>query len=274
MSIPSSEPPLYSGRPSQTQPGSDDLAELSDDELPSARHLAVPHIAGMNDVSRRSMEDEERELPEGWIRQFDQGSGHQFFVNTEANPPRSIWTHPFDEDECFRSNPDSRPHQPFSSSQQQQYGLVATPSLSQAEIHEREQVQENRTKAADVKAAEKSENRSFGEKMKDKLTGSTKAERDADKRKKIAAGRERQQRQQEEFLARRQSLIQYQQDHRNDPGMQRYYPTSSTQYNPPLTPYSRASSTSGGRKGGGGGMEMPLVLGNFGGMGGGIMMHS
>ena len=72
MSIPSSEPPPYSGRPAQTQPGSDDL-ELSDDELPSARHLAVPHVEGMNDSARRSMEDEERELPEGWIRQFDAG---------------------------------------------------------------------------------------------------------------------------------------------------------------------------------------------------------
>lgn len=113
-------------------------------------------------------------------------SGHQFFVDTKANPPRSIWTHPFDDEEYIRSIPDSQSHQPSS---QQQYGREATPSLSQAEIHERRQAQDNRTKAADAAAAEKHENRSLGEKIKDKLTGSTKAERDAEKRKKIAAER-------------------------------------------------------------------------------------
>jgi hypothetical protein len=45
--------------------------ELSDDEEPSSRHLQVPNVPGMDEASRRSMEDEERPLPEGWVRQFD-----------------------------------------------------------------------------------------------------------------------------------------------------------------------------------------------------------
>lgn len=68
MATPSTAPPPYPGGPSRTEHGSDDL---SDDETPSARHLDVPHLEGINDESRRSMEDEERDLPEGWIRQFD-----------------------------------------------------------------------------------------------------------------------------------------------------------------------------------------------------------
>lgn len=52
---------------------------------------------------RRSMEDENRSLPPGWVRQFDSKENHQFFVDTRANPPRSIWHHPYDDDEYLRS---------------------------------------------------------------------------------------------------------------------------------------------------------------------------
>lgn len=43
---------------------------------------------GIPPQSRRSMEDENRELPPGWIRQYDPQEHHQFFVDTTANPPR------------------------------------------------------------------------------------------------------------------------------------------------------------------------------------------
>lgn len=45
------------------------------------------------------MEDESRPLPAGWVRQFDPQSSHQFFVDTRANPPRSIWHHPYDDEQ-------------------------------------------------------------------------------------------------------------------------------------------------------------------------------
>ena len=45
------------------------------------------------------MEDEARELPEGWIRQYDTKEHHQFFVDTRAKPPRSIWHHPYDDEQ-------------------------------------------------------------------------------------------------------------------------------------------------------------------------------
>lgn len=64
--------------------------------------LQVPN-SGVNPAHRRSMEDEQRPLPVGWVRQFDAHENHQFFVDTRANPPRSIWHHPYDDDEYLKS---------------------------------------------------------------------------------------------------------------------------------------------------------------------------
>ncbi|KAL7339225.1 hypothetical protein BJY59DRAFT_699189 [Rhodotorula toruloides] len=49
------------------------------------------------DEARQSILDEQRPLPEGWRREFDANSGHYFYVDTLAKPPRSIWTHPLDD---------------------------------------------------------------------------------------------------------------------------------------------------------------------------------
>ncbi|KAI0471106.1 hypothetical protein GGR56DRAFT_678377 [Xylariaceae sp. FL0804] len=52
---------------------------------------------------RRSMEDEHRPLPAGWVRRFDPEQQHMFFVDTRADPPRSIWHHPFDDETYLNS---------------------------------------------------------------------------------------------------------------------------------------------------------------------------
>ncbi|KAH8719478.1 hypothetical protein GQ44DRAFT_775187 [Phaeosphaeriaceae sp. PMI808] len=54
---------------------------------------------GIPPEQRRSMEDEMRELPPGWVRSFDPQEGHQFFVDTNSSPPRSIWVHPYDDEQ-------------------------------------------------------------------------------------------------------------------------------------------------------------------------------
>ncbi|KAG9036284.1 hypothetical protein FRB95_009432 [Tulasnella sp. JGI-2019a] len=51
----------------------------------------------ISQVQHMSMEDEKRHLPEGWVRQFDTKSSHYFYVDTRANPSRSIWVHPFED---------------------------------------------------------------------------------------------------------------------------------------------------------------------------------
>ena len=51
------------------------------------------------------MEDEGRALPAGWLRQYDPETQHQFFVDTNTNPPRSIWQHPHDDATYLASLP-------------------------------------------------------------------------------------------------------------------------------------------------------------------------
>lgn len=64
----------------------------------SSSYLDVPRN-GIPTLHRRSMEDEGRPLPPGWVRQYDAKEGHQYFVDTNANPPRSIWHHPYDDEQ-------------------------------------------------------------------------------------------------------------------------------------------------------------------------------
>ena len=46
---------------------------------------------------RLEFEDEQRALPDGWIRQFDRNTTKHFYVNVSADPPRACWSHPLDE---------------------------------------------------------------------------------------------------------------------------------------------------------------------------------
>lgn len=50
------------------------------------------------------MLDELRPLPQGWVREFDPETEHQFFVDTNSPGPRTIWKHPFDDDEYLSSH--------------------------------------------------------------------------------------------------------------------------------------------------------------------------
>ncbi|KAG8855675.1 hypothetical protein FRB96_006719 [Tulasnella sp. 330] len=43
------------------------------------------------------LDQRERPLPDGWIRQFDSNHSQYFYVDTRANPTRSIWVHPLDD---------------------------------------------------------------------------------------------------------------------------------------------------------------------------------
>lgn len=95
MSTPSDPPPSY-----------DEAAASGSGSGSSSRpaqhsHLSPPHKErnGISAADRRSMEDEGRTLPSGWLRQYDSQNHHQFFVDTNVEPPRSIWHHPYDDEE-------------------------------------------------------------------------------------------------------------------------------------------------------------------------------
>lgn len=88
MSTPSEPPPSYEQAAGRGR--SNNL------EVPQTRN-------GISPGRRRSMEDEQRSLPQGWVRQYDETSHHQFFVDTTKEPPRSIWHHPYDDEEYLKT---------------------------------------------------------------------------------------------------------------------------------------------------------------------------
>ncbi|TID22233.1 hypothetical protein E2P81_ATG11339 [Venturia nashicola] len=137
---------------------------------------------GIPPQSRRSMEDEHRPLPQGWIRQFDADTHHQFFVDTSANPPRSIWSHPYDDEQYLNSlSTDERHHIKR---------LTRSVSLKDIEAESSDDEDHGHSAAAKGVPASSSTGASdqnpkgihkFGRKMKDRLTNSTHAEREKDR---------------------------------------------------------------------------------------------
>ncbi|KAG8994696.1 hypothetical protein FRB94_004948 [Tulasnella sp. JGI-2019a] len=58
--------------------------------------------------------DEDLPLPNGWIKQFDQSSSRYYYTDTHADPPRSTWDHPSEDEQWQREN--GRRSRPFSPS--------------------------------------------------------------------------------------------------------------------------------------------------------------
>ncbi|ESK98061.1 hypothetical protein Moror_497 [Moniliophthora roreri MCA 2997] len=46
-------------------------------------------------------------LPDGWVKQTHE-SGHPYYVDTRANPPRSIWVHPYEDEQYLSEHPEAR----------------------------------------------------------------------------------------------------------------------------------------------------------------------
>ncbi|KAH9224208.1 hypothetical protein DL95DRAFT_400735 [Leptodontidium sp. 2 PMI_412] len=142
-------------------------------QVPNTRNGIPPH-------DRRSMEDEFRSLPHGWTRQYDEQSHHQFFVDTLATPPRSIWHHPYDDEEYLSSvTPEER-------SRIQSLHRVPTHADIQAESSGDDEHEASSSSHPPPPPRGNTEKLSgahkFGRKMKDKLTSSTHEEREAQRR--------------------------------------------------------------------------------------------
>ncbi|KAF2244558.1 hypothetical protein BU26DRAFT_80862 [Trematosphaeria pertusa] len=129
---------------------------------------------GIPPERRRSMEDENRPLPPGWIRQFDPVEGHQFFVDTKANPPRSIWVHPYDDPEYLSTlSPQERKLHARMHRSMTLEDLTAESSDDETGDHH------PRRKAAAGSSNDPQPTgiHKFTRKMKDKLTGTTHEQR-------------------------------------------------------------------------------------------------
>ncbi|KAF2087125.1 hypothetical protein K490DRAFT_57195 [Saccharata proteae CBS 121410] len=144
---------------------------------------------GIPPERRRSMEDEARPLPSGWIRQYDPQNHHQFFVDTNKEPPRSIWHHPYDDEQYL--------HTLSPAEREQVTRLHRSVSLKDIEAESSDDDDHhhhnNKTsKKADSKAAAANQDpnyadvkglHKFGRKIKDRVTHSTHQEREASREK-------------------------------------------------------------------------------------------
>lgn len=120
------------------------------------------------------MEDEARELPDGWVRQFDSKTHHQFFVDTRSDPPRSIWHHPYDDEQYMNSlSPAER---------SRISGLHRVPS--EADVADESTDEEDHHGELPPRQTDAPTGiHKLGRKMKDKLTSSTHEERELQRQK-------------------------------------------------------------------------------------------
>ncbi|KAH6643843.1 hypothetical protein C7974DRAFT_429838 [Boeremia exigua] len=166
---PHEPPPSYESATgsSSTEP-TPGIARVSTDE-PGAR----TDRNGIPMDRRRSMEDELRPLPSGWVRTFDPESHHQFFVDTTADPPRSIWTHPYDDEEYLRTlSPEERKQHSRMKRTVTLEDLAAEDSDDDNDLPPRPDA---RAKPADSGLTGFHK---FSRRLKDKVTGSTHTERE------------------------------------------------------------------------------------------------
>jgi hypothetical protein len=120
-------------------------------------------------------------------------SGHAFYVDTRSKPPRSIWQHPYDDPTYLQSLPDTHPANPNSTEAKQA----------------RSKYDEMMDKARKEREMKQQEKRSTGGKLKDKLLGSTKAEREEKRRKKAALRAKQEEEERVSFDRRVSSLISF-----------------------------------------------------------------
>lgn len=187
--IPSDAPPSYqqaTGSSSSSHPGPSSNPASATTETPTGRtHLEVPGSSdGIPTAYRRSMEDENRPLPKGWIRQFDPDHHHQFYVDTTKEPPRSIWVHPYDDEDYLRSLPSEERERIEQESMGRGHPTSKEDVIASHTDDEEDHAGPSSSTSAPGELPPrpgdkgKGKERSFGRKFKDKLTGTTHEERE------------------------------------------------------------------------------------------------
>ncbi|KAI0639809.1 hypothetical protein C8Q77DRAFT_1083006 [Trametes polyzona] len=224
-------------------------------------------------------------LPDGWVREYDPNTKHPFWVDTKARPPRSIWVHPYEDEQFLREHPDVRDRlardrretpseapPPYSPRRHSYHGAS---SGSQSHLNVPGNERRNAHSQPGTPAVDRNQ-RSFFGKLKDKAIG-TKEEREA----KREAERRREEQYMRQLAEQRRRI---QQQRMSSPlggvGSFSQRPTYSRPvYAAPLgNPYSMGGGLGGfggnryGRTGfggggfGGGGIGLPLLAGAAGGL--------
>ncbi|KAJ7042369.1 hypothetical protein C8F04DRAFT_1219080 [Mycena alexandri] len=202
----------------------------------------------------------ERPLPYGWISQVDQNSGHKFYVDTKATPPRSIWVHPLEDEQYLREHPEAREKAGLAADEKQpQYSAPTTPAVGSPAASS------SQRGSYAAPAGSKPEKRGLFGKLKDATVG-TKEEREQEKRHKAEQKRqmlELRERRHQEMLAQQAAMYQQQQQ------QQEMYARQNPQYQQQYAPQYGYAPQQQQRSGfGGGGMAMPLL----GGLAGGLLL--
>ncbi|OAK94700.1 hypothetical protein IQ06DRAFT_381851 [Phaeosphaeriaceae sp. SRC1lsM3a] len=170
---PSEPPPSYeaaTGSSSAPEPG---ISRVSTDGPGHRRERN-----GIPPDRRRSMEDEMRDLPPGWVRSFDAQEQHQFFVDTNANPPRSTWTHPYDDEQFLSTlSPEERARHTRMHRTMTLEDLAAEDS-DHDELPPRPTSKGKASGAAAGSSDHPTGLSKFSRKLKDKITGQTHEERE------------------------------------------------------------------------------------------------
>jgi hypothetical protein len=155
---------------------SSSAAQIPSDMPPAySKNDPTPHKArnGIPPDHRRSMEDASREVPEGWIRQYDPESSHQFYVDTRTE--RAIWHHPYDDDEYMASlSPEQRARI---------RGLSRVPTDADIIAESSDDDHHDPRGPPRRQDSNPSGMKKFGRKIKDKVTSSTHQEREAQRKK-------------------------------------------------------------------------------------------
>jgi hypothetical protein len=146
-------------------------------------------------ASRKSMEDEVRPLPHGWIRQWDTTEQHQYFVDTNADPPRSIWVHPMDDEETWKALP-AEEKERLQALEEEMSHIPASPSgkhssTAKSDLPPEHYPQELPPRPGHADHAQSYQSsqqpgqsqhkKGFGERLKNKVTGMTHEEREAER---------------------------------------------------------------------------------------------
>lgn len=173
MSTPADAPPSYAVATGSSAASSKPQA---------SSHLQVPQAKnGIPANARRSMEDLQRPLPEGWLRQYDATENHQFFVNTKENPPKSYWEHPLDIPEVVSSlSSEERERLQDAENRLRQRRPISDEHSDDESHHNSGPELPPRPTGSHAPGAGGAK-KSFGERVKDKVTGMTHEERALDR---------------------------------------------------------------------------------------------
>jgi hypothetical protein len=139
------------------------------------------------------MEDEGRKLPPGWVRSYDPETHHQFFVDTTKDPPTSIWHHPYD-DEAFLSTLSSEERERLEHESMQRKQNPTKEEVIAAHSEDEEAPHYTGAPAElpprPPGKGKAPEQKSFGRRFKDKMTGMTHEQRVQERQRQAAHERE------------------------------------------------------------------------------------